>query len=85
MGAVGAGSTAIGYPCFCEPRWLEATERRVRLARVPERSPLRLLHLSDLHNSFVVPLSLIQNAITLGLNEPPDLICSHWRLHHLPA
>jgi len=75
MGAVGVGSTAIGYPCFCEPRWLEVTERQVRLARVPVRRSLRLLHLSDLHASFVVPLSLIQNAITLGLNQPPDLIC----------
>src|SRR5229473_2106493 len=75
LGAVGAGTTAIAYPCFYEPRWLETTERRVRLARAPFRSPIRLLHLADLHASLVVPLSLIQNAITLGLNEAPDLIC----------
>ena len=75
LGAVGAGTTAIAYPCFYEPRWLEATERRVRLARAPLRGPIRVLHLADLHASLVVPLSLIQNAITLGLNQVPDLIC----------
>jgi len=75
LGAVGAGTTAIGYPCFYEPRWLETTERRVKLARAPLRSPVRLLHLSDLHASLVVPLSMIQNAITVGLNQAPDLIC----------
>src|SRR5258706_3097344 len=76
LGAVGVASTsAISYPCYCEPRWLETTERRVRFSRAPLRSPVRLLHLSDLHASFVVPLSLIQNAITLGLDPAPDLIC----------
>ena len=75
IGAVGAGTTAIGYPCFYEPRWLETTEPRVSLARAPLLSPIRLLHLSDLHASLVVPLSMIQNAITLGLNQKPDLIC----------
>jgi predicted MPP superfamily phosphohydrolase len=74
-GVVGVGTTAVAYPCFYEPRWLEVTERRVRLARAPLRSPVRVLHLSDLHASFIVPLSHIQNAITLGLSAAPDLIC----------
>jgi predicted MPP superfamily phosphohydrolase len=75
VGAVGVGTAAISYPCYCEPRWLEVTDRRVRLSRTPLRSPIRLLHISDLHASFVVPLSLIQNAITLGVSSKPDLIC----------
>ena len=75
LGALSAGATAIGYPCFYEPRWLETTERRVRLAHAPFRNPIRLLHLADLHASLVVPLSLIQHAITLGLSQAPDLIC----------
>ena len=56
LGAVGAGTTAVAYPCFYEPRWLEATERRVRLPRAPLASPIRVLHLADLHASLVVPL-----------------------------
>ena len=65
----------MSYPCYCEPRWLEKTERRVHLTRARLDSPVRLLHLSDLHASFIVPQSLIQHAITLGLHEQPDLIC----------
>jgi predicted MPP superfamily phosphohydrolase len=51
------------------------TKRRVRLSRATLPSPIRVLHLSDLHASFVVPLSHIQNAITLGLEGSPDIIC----------
>jgi len=75
LGAVGIGTAAISYPCYYEPRWLDVTKRRVRIARAPLRAPVRVLHLSDLHASFVVPLSLIQNAIRLGLECAPDLIC----------
>ena len=65
---------ALIYPCYLEPRWLDVTHRTVRLPR-PLDKPLRLLHISDLHASFVVPLSMIDHAITLGLAEKPDLIC----------
>lgn len=37
-------------------------------------APLRVLHLSDLHLSSVVPLSFIIESIELGLSEKPDLI-----------
>ena len=73
--AAGAMASAAAYPCYFEPRWLEVTEKRVRLARRPPDAPVRILHLSDLHASFVVPWSLIHNAITLGLERRPDLIC----------
>ncbi len=72
---IGVASTAIAYPCYCEPRWLEATKRKVRLHRAPPAGPVRILHLSDLHASFVVPMSHIQNSITMGLENQPDLIC----------
>ena len=45
----------------------------VSRVRLPE--PVRILHLSDLHFSLPVPLSLIDNAITLGLEQQPDVIC----------
>jgi predicted MPP superfamily phosphohydrolase len=47
----------------------------VKLGHARLRSPIRLLHLSDLHASLVVPMTMIQNAITLGLDQKPDLIC----------
>jgi len=38
-------------------------------------TPIRVLHLADLHASVFVPLSMIDHAITLGLATRPDLIC----------
>ena len=71
-----AGSgIAASYPCYFEPRWLAVTGPRVKLGRASLAEPLRLLHLSDLHLSSPVPLSLIESAVTLGLDERPDLIC----------
>lgn len=37
--------------------------------------PLRVLHLSDLHASFLVPIAHIDHAVSLGLEHKPDLIC----------
>lgn len=70
LGGVAALAT---YPLYWEPRWLDVTHTRVRIPGLPR--PLRLLHLSDLHYGFRVPLSLIDDAITRGLAEKPDLIC----------
>jgi len=69
------GTAAAAYPVAIEPRWLDVNRRRVRLARVPMRSPVRVLHLSDFHASFVVPLSMIEHAIAVGLAGKPDVIC----------
>ncbi len=67
------GST-LAYPCYLEPRWLDLTRRNVRL-QTPAGEKVRILHLSDLHASLLVPLSMIERAITIGLAEKPDLIC----------
>ena len=66
---------AASYPCYFEPRWLAVTRPEVTLSRVRLPEPVRILHLSDLHLSLPVPLSLINNAITLGLEQQPDVIC----------
>jgi uncharacterized protein len=36
---------------------------------------VRILHLSDFHASPVVPFSLIENAVDLGLEAKPEVIC----------
>lgn len=66
---------AASYPCYFEPRWLAVTRPQVTLSRTSLAEPVRILHLSDLHLSFPVPLNLIENAVTIGLNERPDVIC----------
>jgi predicted MPP superfamily phosphohydrolase len=65
----------LAYPCYWEPRWLDVTHRRVKLVNCRPPRPLRVLHLSDLHASIFVPLSLINHAVGLGLAQKPDLIC----------
>jgi uncharacterized protein len=66
------GATPLLYPCWFEPRWLDVTRRPVRLSEPVGR---RILHLSDLHASVFVPLSMINHAIGAGLAQKPDLIC----------
>ena len=79
IAAAGAGLSATGsgfYIRKIEPAWLRVTTSQLKLppGKWPG-TPLRVLHLSDLHFSHAVPLSLIDAAITRGLAEKPDLIC----------
>lgn len=67
----GLGAGAVGYMHFGEANWLEANERELKLG---DRE-IRILHLSDLHASVVVGLDFIAEAIALGLQMRPDVIC----------
>jgi predicted MPP superfamily phosphohydrolase len=67
------------YARVIEPRWLRVGRCQIPAVRKkcsPQTgaTPLRVLHLSDLHLSSVVPLSFIAESIALGLAEKPDLI-----------
>jgi len=65
-----AGLGAAGYARWLEPRWIDAEEIHIPLGRA---TPLRILHLSDLHVSDAASLELVDRAITLGLGLKPDL------------
>ena len=73
-----AGAASVvagaGYPFLIEPRWLAKTQTPISLVRQP-RTTIRILHLSDLHASWAVPLSLIDTAIDMGLAANPDIVC----------
>jgi len=69
----GTGAATASYMRFWEPGWLEINRHEVPLDR--QGSPLRLLHLSDLHASRVVSLDFLRRALDLGLEQKPDLIC----------
>lgn len=75
IGAVALGAGALSYARLLEPQWLEVRRVRVPAPGPGLRRPLRILQLSDLHWSHVVPLSLISRAVELGLAEKPDLVC----------
>lgn len=63
------------YARLLEPDWLDVTRTIVRTDRRRMSRPMRILHLSDLHHSSVVPASRIRRAIESGLAENPDLAC----------
>ncbi len=66
---------APAYAFGVEPNWLECTFHRVKLPCKNLTSGIRILHLSDFHASSVVPLSLIEHSVELGLEAKPDFIC----------
>jgi uncharacterized protein len=70
--AGGAAAVGATYPVAIETQWLDLTTTGVRLA-LPRR--VRVLHLTDLHASWAVPMALIERAVRLGLDCHPDLIC----------
>jgi uncharacterized protein len=63
------------YACGVEPNWLERTFQRVKLPCESLTSGVRILQLSDFHASSVVPFSLIEDSVEMGLEAKPDLVC----------
>jgi predicted MPP superfamily phosphohydrolase len=63
------------YAFGVEPNWLDRTITQVKLPRKNLTRPVRILHLSDFHASPEVPFSLLENAVSLGLEAKPDVIC----------
>ncbi len=66
---------APAYAFGVEPNWLERTVTQVKLPYKNLTRGVRILHLSDFHASPVVPFSLIEAAVNLGLESKPDVIC----------
>jgi predicted MPP superfamily phosphohydrolase len=69
-----AGIGTFGYARCIEAERLQVRQRSVPIGR-GGNAPIKLLHLSDLHASSVVPLSYISSAIDAGLTLRPDVIC----------
>jgi predicted MPP superfamily phosphohydrolase len=70
-----AGFGLAGDAAMVEPYRLEVGRQNYKSpAPMPDR-PLQLLHLSDFHASWAVSLDFIKEAIALGLQSQPDLVC----------
>ena len=69
-----AAAGTLGYAHFFEAQWLQKSFFTLPLSG-GEKSPVKLLHLSDLHASPVVSLGYIRKAVEVGLKWKPDLIC----------
>lgn len=78
FGALAGGAAGVlggaAYAHEIEPGWLEVHRVDVLLGATEKREPVRILHLSDLHASPVVPLEFIAKAVALGLAQRPDVI-----------
>ena len=66
---------SAGYIKVVEPGWLRQTEKQVKIRGLLMGRPLRILHLSDLHASAVVPLSFLRKSFEMGAAAKPDIIC----------
>ena len=78
IAAAGAitGVNGLAYAYKIEPQWLDVSTTALPLPiGTWSGPPMRVLHLSDLHLSRNVPLAFIDEAITRGLAEKPDVIC----------
>ena len=73
-----AGTGVLGLPAYAglvEPFHLEIGRHECKTrAPAPDR-PFKILHLSDLHASWAVSLDFIEEAVELGLQLKPDLVC----------
>lgn len=68
-----AAGSGFGYIHYMEPGWLELTHHRIAFFKDKSQS-FKILFLADLHYSRFVPLTLISEAINLGIAQKPDLI-----------
>jgi predicted MPP superfamily phosphohydrolase len=73
-GLAALAGAGLGYGFGAEPRWIEETRSRVTLRR-SLLTPVRILHLSDLHRSTFVSLSFLEKAIRRGIDLMPDVVC----------
>lgn len=74
LGLTLGGGLAAGWSRWIEPQWLETTHWEIPFFGPAGGPSLRLLHLSDLHHSTVVPLDFIERAFELGLKHRPHLV-----------
>ncbi len=72
MGVLAPASAV--YAMRIEPEWLDVLQADVPLLPPDASSPIRVLHISDMHYSPSVSLSYIASAIEAGLEEKPDVI-----------
>ena len=62
-----------GFYLRFEANWLEVTRKKILLPKLKSKTPLKLLHLSDLHFSKSVSLDDIDFSLREGFSLSPDL------------
>jgi uncharacterized protein len=70
-----AAFSVPAYAHFVEAPWLEKRHHRIALPGLDPARPIRMAAMADFHVSSFVPLSLVEDAVEMGLAAKPDLIC----------
>ena len=71
----GSVSLAASYPVFFERNIVLTNKYRIPVPNLPKAfSGLRIVHLTDLHYGFLVPLTLIKSVIDRANKLKPDII-----------
>jgi predicted MPP superfamily phosphohydrolase len=73
MSILGVGGLA--YSRYVEPPWFKIDHEKLNPGILKNKGRLIILHLSDFHASESVPYSHIDEAVSLGLKQKPDIIC----------
>ena len=75
LGGVLGSAGALFFSSRCiEPFWPEFNTKRVALPyRI--KTPIRILHITDIHAFDAMPLWYFDNVFQLALRDRPDLIC----------
>lgn len=82
----GLGVSSYSYARYWEPEWLEVSKYSLKICDKPLISPIKILHLSDLHASETVSYAYLKEAVSLGLSLEPDIICltGDYITHEIP-
>ena len=75
LGCATGLTAGVGYAHFIEPGWLELATTHVKLRGRSLASPLRVLHLSDLHASEFISIAFVRSAFEMAAKAKPDVIC----------
>jgi hypothetical protein len=72
---VGTGVVGAVYGTMLEPRWVDWTLHRVPITGLPDAlSGLRIVHITDIHASRVVPMDFVRAVVDEINEDPPDLV-----------
>lgn len=75
LSLIAAPGLVAGYPVFIERYVILTNFYRIAVPNLPEAfSGLRIVHLTDLHYGFLVPLALIEHVVMRANRLRPDLI-----------
>ncbi len=72
---VGTGMAGAVYGVGIEPRWVDWTLHRVPLPGLPAAlAGFRVVHLTDIHASPVVPMDFVRGVVEEINGDPPDVV-----------